>query len=77
MLYSQIPFQLENVDTPLKEFRVEIRNEALCALGKAGRTDPQIDIFSRKFYEPQFMHLIIPRKALKSIIETYAPHDQQ
>ena len=56
---------------------MEIRNEALCALGKAGRTDPQIDIFSRKFYEPQFMHLIIPRKALKSIIETYAPHDQQ
>ena len=28
--------------SPWKEFRVKIRNEALCALGKTGRTDLQI-----------------------------------
>ena len=38
---------------PLKGVQgVEIRNEALCALGKAGRTGLQIDIFRRRFYEP-------------------------
>ena len=29
---------------PLKEFRVESRNEAPCAQGKTGRTGLQIDI---------------------------------
>ena len=61
----------------LKEFRVEIRNEALCALGKNGRTGLQIVryFFRRRFYKPKFLRLLICRKALKSLTETSAPHD--
>ena len=44
--------QLLTFNTPWKEFRVEIRNEALCVLGKTSRTGPQIDIFRRRFCEP-------------------------
>jgi len=49
----------------------EIWNEALCALRKAGRTGLQIGIF-RRFYEPQILHLLMSRKALKSLTETSA-----
>ena len=53
--------------TPWKKFRVEIRNEALCALGKTGRSGLQIvRSFRRRFYESQFLHLLIPRETLTS-----------
>ena len=42
--------------TPWKEFRVESRNEALCALGKTGRTGLQIvRHFWSWFYEPKIL----------------------
>ena len=47
---------------------MEIRNEALCALGKKNRTGLQIYIFRRRFYESNFLHLLISRKALKSLL---------
>ena len=53
---------------PRKEFTVKIRNEALCALGKTGRTGLQIDLFRRRFYESQFLHLLIPRETLMSLM---------
>lgn len=39
-------------DTPWKEFRVEIRNKTLCALGKPDGTGLQIDFFRSWFYGP-------------------------
>ena len=39
---------------PWKEFRLESRNEALCALGKIGRIGLQMDIFMNWFYESSF-----------------------
>lgn len=48
----------------------EIRNKAFWALAKNGRTGLQINIFRRKIYEPNFSHLLIPRKALNSLTET-------
>ena len=43
------PLQLPPFNTPCKEFRVEIRNEALCALGNTGRAGLQIvRYFQRK-----------------------------
>ena len=60
------PLQLLTFNIPWKEFRVAIRNEALCALGKTGRTGLQIDIF-RRFCESKFLHIFISRKALKSL----------
>ena len=51
---------------------MKIRNEALCALGKTGRTGPQIDHFKRRFYESQFLHLLIPRETLTSLMVTSA-----
>ena len=56
-----------DLQLPLKEFRVKIRNEALCALGKTGRTGLQIDHFKRRFYESQFLHLLKPRETLTSL----------
>ena len=56
---------------------MEIRNEALCALGKTGRTGLQTDIFKRRFYEPTFLHLLLSRKVLKSLMEASAPCDEQ
>jgi len=53
---------------------VEIRNEALCALGKTGRTGLQIDIFRKRFYEPKFSHVLLSRKAVKSLTVSCAPH---
>ena len=35
----------------------------------------ELDIFRRKLYEPNFLHPLIPRKALKSLRETSAPCD--
>ena len=40
-------------NNPLKELRVESRNEALCALGKlAGQVFRESDILRSRFYEP-------------------------
>ena len=49
---NQALLQLLTFNTPWREFRVESRNEALCALGKTGRTGFQIDIFRCWSYEP-------------------------
>jgi len=46
---------------------MEIRNVVLHALGKTGRIGLQIDIFRRRCYEPNFLHLLIPRKSIKII----------
>ena len=40
--------------------------DTLCT-GKNSRTGLQIDTFRRRFYAPQFLHLLISRKALKSL----------
>jgi len=38
---------------PLKEFKMESRNEALCAPGKlSGQVFRQLDILRKLFYEP-------------------------
>ena len=65
-------------NTSWKEFRVEIRNEALCALGKPSRTGLQIvRYYQEKILRAQFLHLLISRKALKSFMVTSAPCDYQ
>ena len=52
---------------------MKIGNEALCALGKTGRTGLQLlDLFRRRFYESQFLHLLIPRETLTSLMVTSA-----
>ena len=53
---------------PWKEFRVEIRNKALCALGKTQKNQPSESwMFSGKgFYEPSFSPLLAPRETLMS-----------
>ena len=51
---------------------MKIRNEALCALGKTGRTGLQIDLSRRRFYKFQFLHLLIPRETLMSLMVTSA-----
>ena len=51
---------------------MEIRSEAFCVLGKTGRTGLQIDLFRRRFYESQFLHLLIPRETLTSLMVTSA-----
>ena len=56
-------------NTPWKNLRVETGNEALCS----GRMGLQIDIFRRKFYEPNFLHISIFRKALKSLTKISIP----
>ena len=48
---------------------MKIRNEALCALGKTGRTGLQI---VRSFQEKILLHLLIPRKTLTSLMVTSA-----
>ena len=58
-----------------KEFRVEIRNEALGALGKTGKTGLQIVRYFQKILWAQFLHLLISRKALKYFMVTFAPCD--
>ena len=63
---------------PMKEFRVEIRNRALCTQGKTGRIGSQI---VRHFQEPilwiQFLYLLISRKPLKSFMVVTASLDYQ
>ena len=44
---------------------------SLCALGKTDKTGLQIDIF-RRFYEPKFLHLLIPREVLTSLMAAFA-----
>ena len=52
---------------------MKIRNEALYALGKTGKTSIQIvRSFQEKFYESQFLHLLIPRETLTSLMVTFA-----
>ena len=72
----QLPLQRLNHDlykmltftTPWKEFRVETKNKALCALGKTQKNRPSdSEMFSGKdFYESKFLHLLIPRETLMS-----------
>ena len=52
---------------------MKIRKETLCALGKTGRTGLQLlDLFRRRFYESQFLHLLIPRETLTLLMVTSA-----
>ena len=62
---------------PRKEFRLEIRNEALCALERTGRTGLRIVRNVQKIYEPNFWHRLTSRKALKRLTETCARRDSQ
>ena len=48
---------------------MEIRNELLCALGKIG--------YFQKILWAQFLHLLLSRKALKSLMVISAPHGQR
>lgn len=68
------PLQLLTFNTSGKEFSVEIRNAALCALGRTGRTSLQIE---QKILRAHFLPLLISTKALKSFMVTSAPYDQQ
>lgn len=43
--------------------------------GKTARTDIQIVIFRRKLYKPNYLHILLLRKALKLLTETPALHD--
>ena len=75
---NQVLLQLLTFNIPWKEFSVESRNEALCALGKTGRTDLQIVIhFQELILWAQFLYLVISRKALKSFMVTSGPCDWQ
>ena len=49
---NHVLLELLIFNTLWKELRVESRNDALCALGKTGRTSLQVDIFRRWFHEP-------------------------
>ena len=76
---SHWPVQSLTFNTRCKEFKEEIRREALCALGKTGRTRLQIVrcfLRGRRLYEPDFLHLLLSRKALKSLTVTSAPRDE-
>jgi hypothetical protein len=59
------PLQLPTFKVP-EEFREKIRSDALCALGKTGRTDLQI---VRSFQEKILrVPILIPRKTLMSLM---------
>ena len=63
---NQVLLQLLTFRTPWKEFRVENRNEALCALGKTGRTGLQIiRYFQELILWAQFLYLFISKKCTK------------
>lgn len=64
-------------NTPRKEFRVEIRNEVFCTLGKTGRTGLWIFRYFQEVLWIQFLHLLVSRKALKCFLVTSAAYDQQ
>ena len=51
---------------------MKIRNEILCALEKTGRTGIQLDPLKKRFYEFQFLHLLIRRETLTSLMVTSA-----
>ena len=60
---------LLTLNTSWKEFRVEIRSEAFCVLGKTGRTGLQtVRYFQGKILWVQFLHLLLSRKARKSFM---------
>ena len=66
---NHVLLQLLTFNTPWKEFRVESRNEALCAQGKAGRTGLQmVRYFQEPILRAQFWYLLICRKAVKSFM---------
>ena len=51
---------------------MKIRNEALCALRKlAEQAFRELGLF-RRFYESQFLHPLIPRETLTSLMVTSA-----
>ena len=56
--------KLLTFNTPWKELRMEIRNKALSALGKAQKNWPsrQSDVFRLRFCEPKFLHLLALEK---------------
>ena len=54
---------------------MQMRKEVLCTIGKKGRRGLQIENFRKRWYEPNFLHLLIFRKAQNSFTETYAPHE--
>ena len=54
--------------TPWKGFRVKIRNEALCALGKTGRIGLYIVRYFQKILWTRLLHVLISRKALNSLM---------
>lgn len=56
-----------DLEDTLKGVQGRSRNEAIYALGKLAERDSSQDTFRRKFYEPNFSHLFILRKALKSL----------
>ena len=66
---NHVLLQLRTSNTSWKEFRVDSRNEALCALENC-RTGLHLDILWA-----QFLYLLISRKALKSFMVMTAPQD--
>ena len=72
---NHVLFQLLTFNILWKAFRVESRNEALCAQGKTSRVSLQL---VRYFHElilwAQFLFLFIPRKTLKSFMLTTIAH---
>ena len=60
---------LLTLNTSWKEFKVEIRSEVVCVLGKTGRTGLQtVRCFPGKILWVHFLHLLLSRKALKSFM---------
>ena len=68
---ESLELQLLTLNTPWKEFRVEIRNGAVCALGKTGRTDLWI---VRYFSGDDFRS---PNLCLFSYLETKENHSRK
>ena len=66
-----MPSAAADLQHPWKAFRVEIRNEALCS-GENWQNRPSDSsiFFRRKFYKSQFLHLLIHRETLKSLLVT-------
>ena len=68
--------QLLTFNNTQKEFRLRIKNEALCALGKTGRIGLQmVRYFQELILWAQILYLFISRKVLKSFRVTSAPSD--
>ena len=70
---NKVTSHCSDFNTPWKEFRIEIRKEALCAQRKTGRTGLLRVRYFTRFSESNFLHLLIFRKALKLLRETSAP----